>query len=65
MLIDVNDGHLHLHLQNKKHNNNRDAAGGIGLTNVERRLNLLYPGKYNLDVRDEKDTYTVELSLVL
>jgi two-component system LytT family sensor kinase len=65
LLIDVDEGHLHLHLQNKKHNNNRDAAGGVGLPNVERRLNLLYPGKYNLDVRNESDTYTVELSLVL
>ncbi len=65
LLIDVGDSHLHLHMQNKKHTNNRDAAGGIGLNNVRRRLNLLYPGKYNLDIRDEIDTYTVELSLVL
>ena len=65
VLIDVNDAHLHFHMQNKKHNNNRDASGGIGLNNVRRRLNLLYPGKYNLEISDEPDTYTVELSLVL
>jgi len=65
LLIDVNEGHLHFHIQNKKHTNNRDASGGIGLNNVRRRLNLLYPGKYNLDIQDEADTYTVELSLVL
>jgi len=65
LLIDVDESHLHLHLQNKKHTNNRDAMGGIGLTNVVRRLKLLYPGKYNLDIRDDADTYTVELSLVL
>jgi sensor histidine kinase YesM len=52
-------------MQNKKHANNRDASGGIGLNNVRRRLNLLYPGKYNLEINDEPDTYTVELSLVL
>ncbi len=65
LLIDVDDEHLHFYMQNKKHTNNRDASGGIGLNNVKRRLNLLYPNKYNLDIRDEADTYTVELSLVL
>ena len=65
LLIDVEESHLHFYMQNKKHTNNRDASGGIGLNNVKRRLDLLYPGKYNLDIRDETDTYTVELSLVL
>ena len=65
LLIDINEAHLYFYIQNKKHNNNRDALGGIGLNNVKRRLDLLYPGKYNLDIRDETDTYTVELSLVL
>ncbi|HEY4322340.1 MAG TPA: sensor histidine kinase [Mucilaginibacter sp.] len=65
MLIDVQESHLQFYLQNKKHTNNRDASGGIGLNNVKRRLNLLYRGKYNLDIRDEADIYTVELSLIL
>jgi sensor histidine kinase YesM len=65
LLIDVVDSHLHFYIQNKKHTNNRDEIGGIGLNNVKRRLDLLYPGKYNLDIRDETNTYTVELSLVL
>ncbi|ASU36064.1 sensor histidine kinase [Mucilaginibacter xinganensis] len=65
LLIDVDEEHLHFYIQNKKHHNNRDASGGIGLNNVKRRLNLLYPNKYNLDIKDETDTYTVELSLVL
>ena len=65
LLIDVEESHLHFYIQNKKHTNNRDASGGIGLNNVKRRLDLLYPGKYNLEIHDETDTYTVELSLVL
>ncbi|MFD2874619.1 sensor histidine kinase [Mucilaginibacter ximonensis] len=65
MFINVNQQHLQFYIQNKKHANNRDAIGGIGLANVKRRLDLLYPGKYNLDIRDEIDTYTCELSLVL
>lgn len=65
LLIHLDGEHLNFFIQNKKHTNNRDAAGGIGLNNVRRRLDLLYPGKYNLDIRDEIDTYTCELSLVL
>lgn len=63
--INIEDGKLYFFIQNKKHSHNRDASGGIGLMNVKRRLDLLYPGKYNLDIRDETDTYTVQLSLVL
>jgi two-component system LytT family sensor kinase len=65
LLIRVDDKHLYFFIENKKHNNNRDAAGGIGLGNVKRRLDLLYPRKYNLEIRNEIDTYTCELSLVL
>lgn len=63
--IELDDKQLHFYIQNRKHTNNRDSSGGIGLNNVRRRLDLLYPGKYKLDIRDEIDTYTCELSLVL
>ncbi|MCC8425318.1 sensor histidine kinase [Mucilaginibacter sp. UR6-11] len=65
LFVNVNQQHLQFYIRNKKHRNNRDPLGGIGLNNVKRRLDLLYPGKYNLDIRDETDTYTCELSLVL
>ena len=65
MFININQQNLQFYIQNKKNNNNRDPIGGIGLHNVKRRLDLLYPGKYNLDIHDEIDTYTCELSLVL
>ncbi|MFD0766164.1 sensor histidine kinase [Mucilaginibacter lutimaris] len=63
--ITLDDGLLNFFIQNKKHAHNRDSSGGIGLANVRRRLDLLYPSKYNLDIRDEADTYTCQLSLVL
>jgi two-component system LytT family sensor kinase len=65
LLITVDDSHLHFYIQNKKHTNNKDSVGGIGLGNVQRRLDLLYPGKYNLDIRNQRDTYICELSLIL
>lgn len=40
-------------------------SGGIGLANVERRLNLLYPNQYKLDIRDSEREHIVELSLDL
>lgn len=40
-------------------------SGGIGLVNVQRRLNLIYPDKYDLKITNTPDTYQVFLSLVL
>lgn len=65
MLINLDGTHLHFYIENKKHMNNRDLEGGVGLQNVKRRLELLYPHKYKLDIQDKPDIYTCELSLVL
>ena len=40
-------------------------SGGIGLVNVRRRLNLLYPNQYKLDIEDNDKEHIVELSLDL
>ena len=40
-------------------------SGGIGLVNVKRRLNLLYPNQYKLDIKDSDKEHIVELSLDL
>jgi LytS/YehU family sensor histidine kinase len=65
LLLSVKDNQLQFYIHNKKHKANTDSVGGIGLNNVKRRLDLLYPGQYNLDIHNKKDTYTCELSLVL
>jgi sensor histidine kinase YesM len=41
------------------------SSGGIGLVNVRRRLNLLYPNQYKLDILDSEKEHIVELSLDL
>ncbi|MBL0740251.1 sensor histidine kinase [Chryseolinea lacunae] len=38
---------------------------GIGLQNVQRRLELSYPGQYTLDVTENTDKYMVQLNLTL
>lgn len=41
------------------------AAPGIGLQNVRKRLDLLYPGRHMLDIRETDDKYIVNLTLLL
>ncbi len=65
ILIELDEAHLHFFAQNKKHNNNRDNQGGIGLINVTRRLDLLYPEKYKLHISDLAELYTIELQVSL
>lgn len=38
---------------------------GIGIANCKKRLELLYPGKYNLEISNTKDTFTVNLNIKL
>lgn len=38
---------------------------GIGINNVRQRLELLYPGKYDLQIREEAEVYVVDLRVEL
>ena len=40
-------------------------VGGIGLMNVKRRLNLIYPNGYNLEIKNLPTEYNVHLELEL
>lgn len=42
-----------------------NGQGGIGLANIGRRLDLLYPGRYRLDIDDQERAYKVSLHLNL
>jgi sensor histidine kinase YesM len=37
------------------------SKDGIGINNVRQRLELLYPGKYDLHIREEAEVYVVDL----
>lgn len=61
--IIANQKILHFSITNKKSNANKDEVGGVGLNNVERRLQLLYPERYKLNIVNSATHYTSELML--
>ena len=44
---------------------NASGFGGIGLQNVRRRLDLVYPGKSSLDIRQGSNEFEVRLAITL
>ena len=46
-------------------NENANGKQGIGISNVRKRLELIYPGKHMLAVTDEPDVFIVNLKLEL
>jgi sensor histidine kinase YesM len=49
--------------QEEGENNILNRSGGVGLPNVNKRLELLYPNAHELNVRSDELFYTVELQL--
>ncbi len=43
----------------------KDNNSGIGISNVKRRLAILYPGKHNLDITNIGEMFTIDLSIHL
>ncbi|MCC3158935.1 histidine kinase [Hymenobacter sp. 15J16-1T3B] len=52
-------------IHNSKNADAPAGAGGIGLSNVRQRLQLLYPGQHQIGVEVRPDTFTVQLRLRL
>lgn len=60
-----NNGEFHFSVKNSKDASQRstEAHGGIGLTNVKRRLELLYPDSHELSINENNETYQANLKL--
>lgn len=56
---------VYLVKNSKDNGNGKNDKSGIGLQNVKRRLELSYPGQYQLTVDDKPETYSVQLNMTL
>lgn len=66
MNLDLKDHHmLHLDIENSKNGKSANNNPGIGLANVQRRLNLIYPGKHKLDVVEDPERFKIALTINL
>lgn len=65
--IELVDGQCIYQVENSKLEDKTEAheKSGIGLQNVQRRLELSYPGKHQLMMEDKHDRYIVKLNLTL
>lgn len=61
--IEIKEKKIFLKLMNGKDDNmeERHSKLGTGITNVQKRLNLLYPDKYELQICDEREVFVINL----
>ncbi len=66
LYIVISEKEVYFRILNTKHfENQRDKTHGIGVENVQTRLNLLYGSKHSLNIFDRENEYEVLLKLQL
>ena len=67
--LEISSDRIELSVENSKApsmpNPERKISGGIGLANVRRRLNLIYPDRHQLKVTDAPHKFNIHLTLQL
>ena len=68
MKIEISKREFHFNLQNSKptkpvHQAFSEYRGGIGLKNVKRRLEILYPRRHQLFINNQPDRFEIDLIL--
>jgi len=65
LTVIINDNELTMKLINGKPAGAHQRAPGIGIANVRKRLELIYPDQHELLINDEEEMYIVNLTLKL
>lgn len=65
LTIELNDHTLSMKVVNGRDEQSRSPEGGIGITNVRKRLELLYPQKHTLLIEKEAELFFVNLRIEL
>lgn len=65
ILIDVKGSNLIFTLSNGINHGDKDGSSGIGLANIRRRLELIYPQAYELLITEDAETYKTTLKITL
>lgn len=68
--LEIVDNDINFYIENSKPSsmpeiNHKIKSGGIGLKNVKRRLNIIYPSKHDLVINEKPNSYEVNLKLNL
>jgi sensor histidine kinase YesM len=69
LTLTIDENRLQMELVNSKSSQgpraNASNSGGIGLINVKRRMEILYPTQHTIVIHETPNTYTVNLQLTL
>ena len=67
ILLSVNEKYINFLIRNNKGKAiqvEKMKDGGLGLENVKKRLDLIYPGRYTIDINDSSGLFEVDLKLM-
>jgi two-component system, LytTR family, sensor kinase len=63
--IYIHSNEIELNCTNHININKKDEASGVGLTNVKKRLQLIYPNKHTLSITENENLYQTILTINL
>ncbi|MGZ3844428.1 MAG: sensor histidine kinase [Flavisolibacter sp.] len=61
--LKIDEPKLYFYCRNKKKTGPKELSTGIGLDNIKKRLDLAYGTNYCLNIKDEAEFYTTELTI--
>jgi LytS/YehU family sensor histidine kinase len=65
LAIQLEENRLVMQLINGFASGSTDLPGGIGIANVRKRLEMLYPDRHELQITNEEDIFIVNLKIAL